>query len=621
MNRIAVLLVLAASPTWAAAPSNAVRTPLRVDCPLLVTQVPVLKKGTVPFFSGARYGAGARIVLVAPDGSSRVLTEGFHSAADPEVGFDGTKFLFAGKRSAADVWNIFEMSLDNGQVRQITRDAGNCRSPVYQSTLYTLDSPEPWYQVTFVSDAAGTRNDDGSGPAVHLYSCRLDGSTVRRLTYNVSSDFDPFLMADGRLLFSSWQRSTLARGPRGRIRLFGVNLDGTDYALFADPAGPAIHHMPCVTPSGHVVFVAADQVPWDGAGQLASVSYRRPLNSFRLLSEPGDGLFHSPSPLPDGAVVVARRPVDGTGTHAVGRFDPATGQWQAVFDDPDWHDIQPRSVYRRAPVDGRSSVVNEAKPNGKLYCLNVYETDFARSDWLSPGSVKRVRVLEGIPAAFAAEDFARPAGDLTAGAEAPDGPALVPRRILGEAEVAEDGSFHVEVPANTPLELQTLDADGRALRACGWIWVKNHENRGCIGCHEDGELSPDNRFADALALSAAPLAPPEAQRRTVDFRRDLMPIIQTKCVPCHSGAPRVTGQAEPNLDGGFQVLRRYVQPGQARTSPLIWHIFGRNTSRPWDGAATEKPFKPIPPGQVEPLSSQQRQMFVEWIDLGAHGLE
>jgi hypothetical protein len=737
MNRIAVLLVLAASPTWAAAPSNAVRTSLRVDCPLLVTQLPGPKKGTVPFFGPLKkgtgtttdsgsllgqvqavvepvpffngregYGDGARIVLVAPDGSSRVLTEGFHSAADPDVGFDGTNFLFAGKRSAADVWNIFEMSLDDGQVRQITRDAGNCRSPVYQSTLYTLDSPEPWYQVTFVSDAAGTRNDDGSGPAVHLYSCKLDGSrekgdrpllperpegcyaqkgsvpffsTVRRLTYNVSSDFDPFLMADGRLLFASWQRSTLARekgdGPllperpegcfaqkgsvpffsgmetaTGRIRLFGVNLDGTDYALFADPAGPAIHHMPCITPSGLVVFVAADRVPWDGAGQLASVSYRRPLNSFRMLSEPGDGLFHSPSPLPDGAVVVARRPADGTGTHAVGRFDPATGQWQAVFDDPDWHDIQPRSVYRRAPADGRSSVVNEEKPNGKLYCLNVYETDLARSDWLPPGSVKRVRVLEGIPAAFAAEDSARPAGDLTAAALAGDRPALVPRRILGEAEVSEDGSFHVEVPANTPLELQTLDADGLALRACGWIWVKNHENRGCIGCHEDGELSPDNRFADALALSAAPLAPPEAQRRTVDFRRDLMPIIQTKCVPCHGGAARKTGQAprdqqalpdvrragsepvpfsrsqetgqaEPNLDGSFQVLRRYVQPGQARTSPLIWHIFGRNTSQPWDGAATEKPFKPIPPGQVEPLSSQERQTFVEWIDLGAHGLE
>jgi hypothetical protein len=69
------------------------------------------------------------------------------------------------------------------------------------------------------------------------------------------------------------------------------------------------------------------------------------------------------------------------------------------------------------------------------------------------------------------------------------------------------------------------------------------------------------------------------------------------------------------------VLARYVQPGQARTSPLIWHIFGRNTSRPWDGAAVEKPFKPIPPGSLELLTSQERQAFVKWIDFGAPGLE
>ena len=54
--------------------------------------------------------------------------------------------------------------------------------------------------------------------------------------------------------------------------------------------------------------------------------------------------------------------------------------------------------------------------------------------------------------------------------------------------VEEDGSFNLEVPANTPIELQLLDDDGMALRRCGWIWAKNHEPRGCIGCHEDGEL-------------------------------------------------------------------------------------------------------------------------------------
>ena len=37
-----------------------------------------------------------------------------------------------------------------------------------------------------------------------------------------------------------------------------------------------------------------------------------------------------------------------------------------------------------------------------------------------------------------------------------------------------------------------------------WIWAKNHESRGCIGCHEDGELAPDDRFAKALATHRSP---------------------------------------------------------------------------------------------------------------------
>jgi hypothetical protein len=616
MSRFVVLLVLTAGPVWAAEPTNAVRALLPIEWPVIVTQLPASSGELINHHDDGilrgEYGNGARIVLIDPDGSSRVLTPDFHSACDPDVAFDGSKFLFAGKRAADDDWNIFEMTLCDRSVRQVTDQAGNCRSPIYQSTLFTLDSPEPWYQLTFVSDAAGTLNDDGRSVATHLYSCELDGSTIRRLTYNVSSDFDPFLMQDGRLLFSSWQRSTLEHGLRGRVRLFGVNLDGTDYALFADPTGPAIQHMACISQCGWVVFVAADQVPWDGAGQLAAVSYRRPLRTFQTLTEPDDGLFHSPSPLPNGAVLVARRPADGSGTHAILRFDPANSRWQAFFDDPDWHDVQARVVYRRALADGRSSVVRDERPHGALYCLDVYVTDFEQSDWMPRGSVKRVRLLEGVPATAEGNVKTRATDDSTAEASSSVWPPLAVRRILGEADVLADGSFHLEVPANLPLELQALDADGLALRTCSWIWVKNNENRGCIGCHEDGELSPENRFADALSLAGIPMAPPVSERRTVNLQRDLVPIIQQRCIPCHGA-----DQAKPRLDIGLAALTRYIHPGQARTSPLIWHIFGRNTSRPWDGAMNEFSAKPIPRDQVEPLTSEQKQMFIEWIDLGA----
>jgi len=617
--------------------------------PLLVTQLPKssenLDTGRADRMLRADYGDGARIVRIDVNGASRVLTGAFHSACDPDVSFDGKRLLLAGKPAADDPWNIFEMSIDGGPARQITRDLGNCRSPVYQSTLYTLDSREPWYQLTFVSDAAGTRNEDGSSPATHLYSCKLDGSAVRRLTYNISSDFDPFLMSDGRLLFSSWQRSTLRHGPRGRVRLFGVNLDGADYALLADPAGPASHSMPCVTTAGLVVFVANDRIPWDGAGQLACVSYRRPLHSYRLLTQTGDGLFHSPSPLPDGTLLVSRRPADGTETLAVGRYDPAGGSWQAVFDDPAWHDMQARLVHTRPEADGRSSVVTESDPHGKLYCLNVYITDLEKTEWMPRGTVKRLRVLEGIPDPATSDrtdpSTARSAAGVHVGGATRGLPPLVQRRILGEIDLAADGSFHLEVPANTSLELQTLDADGMALRSCSWIWAKNHEPRGCIGCHEDGELTPENRFVDAMSAPALSLTPPLSQRRTIDFRRDVMPIIQQRCVPCHT-----QGEAEPHLDGSLRPVEsgagrtafnhdylallattdpadrsafsgKYVRPGQARTSPLIWHLLGRNTSQPWDGDAAEKPFKLIPPGKVDPLTNNEQRRFVEWVDLGA----
>ena len=64
--------------------------------------------------------------------------------------------------------------------------------------------------------------------------------------------------------------------------------------------------------------------------------------------------------------------------------------------------------------------------------------------------------------------------------------------------MAPDGSFNVEVPANMPVELQLVDENGLALRCCGWIGTHNHFNQGCIGCHEDPELTPENLMVERV---------------------------------------------------------------------------------------------------------------------------
>ena len=48
----------------------------------------------------------ARLVRLLPDGSLRILSEGFHSARDPDVSFDGKRILFSGKKRATSRWQI-----------------------------------------------------------------------------------------------------------------------------------------------------------------------------------------------------------------------------------------------------------------------------------------------------------------------------------------------------------------------------------------------------------------------------------------------------------------------------------------------------------------------------------
>ena len=614
----------------------------RIENPFVVTQLPA---GTAleqqgPIADGmvrAGFGDGARLVIVYPDSGTKILTLGFHSACDPEISFDASHILFAGKRTHVDNWNIFEMAINGSNIRQITDGMGDCRSPGYQATLYTIVSPKPWHQLTFVGSEKGALNEYGATTATNLYSCKLDGSAVRRLTFNLSSDVDPFIMSDGRLLFASWQRSRLNRGLLGRICLFGINIDGTDYAAFSTDQGKRIKHMPCTTTKGLAVFVEADAAAWDGAGCLGSVRLRRPLHSYRPITRESDGLFHSPSPLPDGKILVSRRPLDGTDTHGVYRLDPSTGQFELIFNYLDYHDIQAKVIYPRPEPDGRSSVVTEKDPNGRLYCLNVNIGDIGKQQRLSIGTVKRLRVLEGIPLTSDTTGVRSQSG---VGVPHPLHTAIPPlaqRRILGEIPVAQDGSFNIEIPANIPVELQTLDADGMALRSCGWIWAKNHEPRGCIGCHEDGELTPENVLVDAVIRPSVKLTLPPERRRTVDFRRDVMPIIAEKCARCHDKAGSSLFLADELLlvrrarakgffnrsyeslltEGDRPGLGKYVHPGRARTSPLIWHIFGRNTSRPWDKTFSQEKVPQMPPGGSRPLTEDERRTFVEWIDMGA----
>jgi Tol biopolymer transport system component len=596
-------LVVAGSAALVASVPAAAKTPgLAADAgaaPIVVAQVPAgalageaLAGGTLR----AALGEGGRLVLVSPRGRTRVLTAGFASAADPEVSFDGKSILFAAKKEAADPWCIWEMKSDGSEPRKITCGAAGARQPVYQSTVYTITptNVEPWNQIAFVGVDPGHTNEAGVAPNTSLWSCKLDGSALRRLTFNLSNDMDPVILPDGRMVYAGWLRHSTAHGPQGRVALLGVNEDGLDYQMYAGDEGLRVKQMPAPTADGRVVFVESDAIAADGSGRLAAVSQVRPLHSHRSLTKDEDGLFRAPAPLPDGRLLVAWRqdahaaPRAGSAIFGIYRLDPGTGVREKVLEEPEWHSVQAKLVAARPMPDARSTVVREEDPEGKLYAIDVNIHDLGAQ--LPYGAAKRLRLVEGVPSAAAPPS----------------------RRLLGEIPVAEDGSFQVQIPANTPVQLQLLDADGLAIRSSAWLWVRNHGAQGCVGCHEDQERTPPNRFVKALQAPAPVLNLPPEKRRTVGYVADAKAIVESKCLSCHRGGGAAFSGA-PQLEASASGLAPHLSAGEARRSRLVWHLLGRNVARPWDPEAGAPAAKPVPPDAVTP---DEVRAFIEWIDLG-----
>jgi hypothetical protein len=424
--------------------------------------------------------AGSRIVLFdpsAPDAGLTDLTPGFSAAGRPDLSFDGSRILFVARRAPTDPLGVWELALDGGAPRRITDQPTNCTQAVYASSVYTLDANEPADQIVF-STAAD--HDGRSTPArAALYASRMDGSGVRRITFDPHGTGDPLLLGDGRLLYASVRPP----GAGGGTALFTVHTDGTDVFVFADAHGPpAVRGMPCETDDDRVVYVESVAHAPLGGGALVSVARTRSLHSRRVIATAAAGTYHSPSVLADGSLLVSYRDRE-SGTYGVYVLDSRTGdRMQKVFDSPDRDEVDAVEIRPRRVPAGRSSVVDERVDFGYLYCLGVHLTDLVPVGAIREGATKTLRVYRG------------PGAGVAGATSGTDGEA-----ILGEVPVHEDGSFYLKVPARTPLRLETRAADGEALQTMqSWIWVMPSERRGCIGCHADRERTPPNRHVLAL---------------------------------------------------------------------------------------------------------------------------
>ena len=566
---------------------------------LIVTQIPIdsVRAMARTFPSNLGLPIGTRISRITyPDGSAvcDVLTRDFAAAADPCVSFAGDSLLFAGRRLPGDPWNIWQTPLDAWAPVQLTRGLGDCREPFYMARS-AIDPPEFRDKVRWIGFASTSPGEfgDEAGPTTSLYCMSLDSVGSRepvtwRTSFSPGREFSPTVLADGRVLFSS-ERSG-ADGGRETIGLMALNWSGTGLNPFAGlHGGSSVKSMACeVAANRSVVYVESDGNAPLNSGNLVRVRMRRPLRTREVLSS---GAYLTPHALPGGGLIVSHAP-DGE-QYGIYRFDAERRRLgERVYDDPVWADIDPQAIVRRPEPQGRITIVVDSKATGDIQCLSVYDSDLPELRDMPPGTVKRVRVVEGARA----------------------GP-----RIIGEARVDHDGSFHLRLPADTPIRFQLLDKSGVSLVDMhNWVWVRRGSRRGCIGCHENRELAPPNRTTDALARPEPQvLIPLPADRRTVDFRRDVAPILRERCATCHT-SEHPTGLSwtgddrelyERVMSGTAQSVAKLVSPGASRQSALAWRVHGRKL----DGSET--PLLRMPP--VGRVDSTVIRTITEWIDLGA----
>jgi HEAT repeat protein len=127
---------------------------------------------------------------------------------------------------------------------------------------------------------------------------------------------------------------------------------------------------------------------------------------------------------------------------------------------------------------------------GFLYCQDVRFTRKTKADW---PQIRAIRVL----GAKALTTRSSHSHIVHAGHETVE---------LGTVPVAPDGSFYVEVPADLPLALQAVDAEGRSeLNEMSWIFVRPGETRSCLGCHHGRRATPPIESGFSQAMRARPL--------------------------------------------------------------------------------------------------------------------
>jgi cytochrome c2 len=528
-------------------------------------------------------------------GKVRVLfNAGGGSIRDPQVHYDGGKVLFSYRKDGSDYYNLYEIEADGSHLRQITSGEYDDYEPIYL----------PDGDILFVSTRCRCWVNCWMTQVGVLYRCSPNGSNIRRLSYSGEHDNTPWVLPDGRILYTRWEY--VDRSQVEFHHLWTMNPDGTNQAIFygnMHPGTVMIDAKPIPGTRDVVVSFSPGHGVTDHQGMATLVSPRsgpdkqseaRPLHRGPLIKDP-----YALSP---NYFLAAR------GQQIL--LMNSGGQTEVLytrFGAGDLHEPRPLAPRPRERVIPPR--IHEGQPTGRLVLGDVYHG--RNLEGVRRGDIKKLLVLEILPKQV---NFS-------------GGPDLVSwlgtftlERVLGTVPVEEDGSAYFEVPAGRPVFFVALDGkDLSVKRMHSFTSVMPGEVNSCVGCHELRTEAPRTfKPGDLAALRRSPsqIESFAGYPDVLDFPRDVQPILDKHCVSCHSYDRRegniiLTGDLGPQWSHSFFSLFAHLQVADGRNG------LGNHPPRAIGSSASPLLEKLRPDHHGVQVTPQEWRTIWLWIESGA----
>jgi formylglycine-generating enzyme required for sulfatase activity len=470
--------------------------------------------------------------------------------SEMDLHFDAEKVMFSAPDDGK-LWQVYEVDIDGGNLHRL--------SPGNQLDVHNFDS---CYlsndKIAFISTAPFQGVPCNASVNVGMaYLMDADGGNVRQLCFEQDHNFCPTVMNDGRILYLRWEYTDI---PHVWARfLFTMNPDGTGQREYYGSGGywpnaiffarPVPDHPTKVVGivTGHHVGRVGELVVFDpalGRNSASGVVQRipgygkkvEPLVQDKLAMECWPKFLH-PWPLSEKYFLVAckPRPEDLWGIYLVDVFDNILllkeVEGYALLEP-----IPLRKIKRPPVITDRTDLSRE---DALVYLENVYEGPGLKG--VPHGAVKKLRLFTYHFAYHKVAGISHRVGA--------DGP-WEPKRVLGTVPVEPDGSAMFRVPANTPISIQPIDADGKALQLMrSWMTAMPGEIVSCVGCHEKQNTGPPNQKTIAALRPASEIEPWYGPSRGFSFGREIQPVLDKYCLSCHNGSDRHDGLKIPDLRG------------------------------------------------------------------------